>query len=154
MFPLKKILCPIDFSKPSLRGLEVAVEMAEQHSAELILVHVVQPVHPVPAPGVPAGYVSREYYEERTEAAEKRFKEIGEEKIPRGMALRTKVITGHGAEEIVKLAQSEKVDLIVTATHGWTGWRRFIFGSVAERVIRLAPCPVLTVPKPAEGGDQ
>ena len=56
--------------------------------------------------------------------------------ISRGIAVRTKVITGHGAEEIVRLADTEKVDLIVTATQGWTGWRRFIFGSVVERVIR------------------
>lgn len=150
MFPLKKILCPIDFSKPSLEGLKVAVEIAEQHPAELILVHVVQTVHPVAAPGVPAGYVSEDYYEERTQAARKSFDQIVEERIPQGVAVRTKVVRGHAADEIVREAESEKVDIIVTSTHGWTGWRRFIFGSVAERVMRQASCPVLTIPRPAE----
>jgi len=154
IFPLKKILCPIDFSKPSLNALKAAVEIAEQNSSELTLLHVVQPAPPVPAPGVPASYMSEGYYEERTAAAEKSFAEIVSERIPEGLAVRTKVVRGQAADEIVQEAESEKADLIVTATHGWTGWRRFIFGSVAEKVLRLAPCPVLTVPKPAEAGDR
>jgi nucleotide-binding universal stress UspA family protein len=150
MFPVEKILCPIDFSKPSLEALKVAVGIAEQNSAELVLVHVVQPVQPVAAPGVPAGYAIQNYYEERTAAARKSFDGIVAEKIPEGVTVQTKVLHGQAADEIVKEAESEKVDMIVTSTHGWTGWRRFIFGSVAERVIRLASCPVLTIPGPGK----
>lgn len=67
-------------------------------------------------------------------------------------AIRT--IVGHGdvADEIVRIAETEKADLIVTATHGTTGWRRFVFGSVAEKVVRLAKCPVLTIRNPQEEG--
>jgi nucleotide-binding universal stress UspA family protein len=150
MFPVKKILCPIDFSKPSFEGLKVALEIAEKDSAELILVHVVQPVQPVPAPGVPAGYGIQDYYEERSATARKSFDEIVAQDIPQGVAVRTEVARGQAADEIVREAESEKVNMIVTSTHGWTGWRRFMFGSVAERVIRLASCPVLIIPDPGK----
>ena len=146
MFPLKKILCPVDFSPSSYEGLRTAVELARTYSAELILINVIQPVEPVAAPGVPAGYSLQEYYEEMGSAARKSFEEIVENRVPRGMAVRSKVLEGQPADEIIREAEQEKIDLIVTATHGWTGWRRFFFGSVAERVVRLSPCPVLTVP--------
>jgi universal stress protein A len=148
MFPLKKILCPVDFSPASYEGLKVAVEVAQTGPAELLLVNVIQPVHPVAAPGVPASYSLKEYYEEMGAAARKSFEEIVESRVPEGVVVLTKVLEGQPADEIIKEAEAEKVELIVTATHGWTGWRRFIFGSVAERVVRLSPCPVLTVPAP------
>jgi universal stress protein A len=149
MFPLKKILCPVDFSVPSFEGLKVAKELAQTYSAELILINVVQPVQAVAAPGVPASYSVREYYEEMAEAARKSFEEVVENRVPKGVTVRTKVVEGQPADEIVREAQAENVDIIVTATHGWTGWRRFIFGSVAEKVVRLSTCPVLTVPGPS-----
>ena len=148
MFPLKKILCPVDFSEPSLEGLKVAGELAETYSAELILVNVVQPVQAVAAPGVPASYSVKEYNQEMSEAAHKSFENILENRVPKRVAVRTKVLEGQPADVIVREAETEKVDIIVTATHGWTGWRRFIFGSVAEKVVRLSPCPVLSVPGP------
>jgi len=148
MFPLKKILCPIDFSEPSFEGLKVAVELSRTYSAELILINVVQPVRVVSAPGIPASYSVREYSEEMSEAARKSFEEIVENRIPRGIPVRTLILEGQPADEIVRKAESERVDIIVTATHGWTGWRRFMFGSVAEKVVRLSACPVLTVPGP------
>jgi universal stress protein A len=150
MFPVKKVLCPVDFSKPSLVGLEAAVEIAQQNSAELILVHVVQPVQPVSAPGVPVGYAIQDYWEERAKAAQKSFDEIVAQEIPQDVKVRTKVVRGQAVDEIVREAESEKVNMIVTSTHGWTGWRRFIFGSVAEKVIRLSSCPVLTIPDPGK----
>ena len=151
MFPVKKILCPIDFSEPSIVALKAAGELAQEYSAEIILIHVVQPVHPVPAPGVPAGFAIQEYYDERTAAARKSFDDIVAEKIPEGVAVRTKVVRGQAADEIVREAESEGVDIIVTSTHGWTGWRRFVFGSVAEKVMRLSSCPILSIPGPGKG---
>ena len=148
MFPLKKILCPLDFSAPSYQGLKVAVELAQVFSAELILINVVQPLQPVAAPGIPAGYSTQQHYEQMAAAARKSFEEIVGNRVPKGVAVRTRVLEGQPADEIVKEAEREKADAIVTATHGWTGWRRFIFGSVAERVVRMATCPVLTVPGP------
>lgn len=152
MFPLKKILCPVDFSEPSFDGLKAAVELARTYSAELILLNVVQPLHTMGAPGVPATYSVKEYCDEMSEAARKSFEDIVENQVPRGVVVRTKILEGQPADEIVREAETERVDIIVTATHGWTGWRRFIFGSVAEKVVRSSPCPVLTVPGPGGQG--
>jgi nucleotide-binding universal stress UspA family protein len=76
--------------------------------------------------------------------------EYAKNKFSSDLKVRTVVLQGNPADQIVELAESEKVDMIVTATHGWTGWRRFIFGSVAEKMVRTAGCPVLTVPAPKE----
>jgi nucleotide-binding universal stress UspA family protein len=62
------------------------------------------------------------------------------------------VTTGEAAPEILRMAQKEQVDLIVIATHGLTGWRRLVFGSVAEKVVRQASCPVLTIVAPPGAG--
>ena len=84
-------------------------------------------------------------YEQMLHAdAEERLNElIGEVTTP-GTNIRTIVGRGDAASEIVRIAEKENVDVIVIATHGMTGWRRVVFGSVAERVVRLAKCPVLT----------
>jgi universal stress protein A len=150
MFPLKKIICPMDFSGPSFEGLKAAIELAQKYSAELILINVVQPIQPVGPPGVPATYTIHEYFNDMTAAAEKSFEEVVDDRIPSGVAVKTRVLRGHPADEIVKEAETEEADMIVTATHGWTGWRRFVFGSVAEKIVRLSTCPVLTVPAPHE----
>ena len=76
--------------------------------------------------------------------AEERLNELVGEVTTPGTHIRT--IAGHGdaASEIVRIAEKENVDMIVIATHGMAGWRRVVFGSVAERVVRLAKCPVRT----------
>jgi nucleotide-binding universal stress UspA family protein len=150
MLPIKKILCPTDFSEPSYVGLMGANELAEQFSAELLLVHVVSPFHFYPSPEGAAGFNVSAYLEEMVNASQKSLDEVAKKRVSPHLAVRTVVLQGNPADQIVHLAASEKADIIVVATHGWTGWRRFIFGSVAERVVRLASCPVLTVPAPEE----
>ncbi len=150
MLPIKKIICPTDFSEPSYVGLKGANELAEQFSAELLLVHVVSPFHFYSSPEGAAGFNLSKYLEEMVHAAQKSLDELAKNRISPNLAVRTVVLQGNPADQIVHLASSEGADIIVTATHGWTGWRRFIFGSVAERVVRLARCPVLTVPAPQE----
>jgi universal stress protein A len=66
--------------------------------------------------------------------------------LPEGIRSRSVIATGDAADEIVRVANDEAADLIVIATHGLTGWRHLVFGSVAEKVIRHADCPVLVVP--------
>jgi nucleotide-binding universal stress UspA family protein len=63
--------------------------------------------------------------------------------------IRTLVARGEAASEVGRIAVAEKTDLIILATHGWTGWRHLVFGSVAEKILREAPCPVLSIRKPA-----
>ena len=150
MLPIKKILCPTDFSEPSFKGIEAASELAQHFSAELILISVVTPVYPIGAPGVPASYNVGEYYEEMIAHATRSLEEIEKEKVPAGVKTRRFVARGIAADEIVKRAESENADVILIATHGWTGWRRLVFGSVAEKVVRFAKRPVLTVPEPQE----
>ena len=150
MLSIKKILCPTDFSEPSYEGLRVANKWAIHFSAEVILVHVVSPIQAYPAPAGAVDLNFSSYLEEMVSASQKSLDDIVENKIPSDLKARTMVLQGNPADEIVKTAKSEKVDLIITATHGWTGWRRFIFGSVAEKVVRTASCPVLTEPAPEE----
>jgi len=148
MLPFKKILCPTDFSQPSYEALKTASELALHFSAELILVHVVNPIEfvPIVSPSV-ASYVSS-FFDDTRASAGKKLDTVMRERISGEIKFRGIVMHGNPAEEIVRKAADEKADMIVIATHGLTGWRHLIFGSVAERVVRLAPCMVLTVRAP------
>lgn len=91
---------------------------------------------------------------EMKESAEKQLA-IAAQNVPAELKSRTAIGTGDAADEIVRIAKTEAADLIVIATHGLTGWRHLVFGSVAEKVIRLADRPVLVIPahdSEAEGG--
>jgi nucleotide-binding universal stress UspA family protein len=144
MLPVKVIFCPIDFSDPCYKGLEAACELASHFKADLRLINVV----PV-LPGLPndPNYVLKvpEYELQLHKDAESRLQQVMQERIPK--ELRASFVIGHGdaAEEIVRVSDEEKVDLIVIATHGESGWHRLWFGSVAERVVRSALRPVLTI---------
>lgn len=151
MLPFKKIFCPTDFSDPSLEALAAAVEMASHFNSELYLLHVVAPVpRPTwttqfyPAPEAYAVEFA-DYEQSLRESAERKLTEILEKEA--GSRLQTHALVGEGdaASEIVRLAEREQADLIMIATHGLTGWRHLIHGSVTERVLRLSTCPVLTV---------
>jgi nucleotide-binding universal stress UspA family protein len=149
LFIINKILCPTDFSEPSYVGLKTANDLAAHFSAELILVHVVTPIHysaSTPAGGL--GFNPASYVEEIVKASNKSLSEVAENRISPDLPVRTTLLKGNAADQIVNLAQYENVDMIVIATHGWTGWRRFISGSVTERVVRQAGCPVFSVPAP------
>jgi universal stress protein A len=146
MLPFKKILCPTDFSEPSYEALKVANELALHFSSELFVVHVVAPVPLVPAaPTVPVTFNVLEYQQELEISSRKTLEGLVKKRVPEKIWVRTIVVLGDPADQIVKIADEEKVDLIVIATHGQTGWRRLVFGSVTEKVVRLTPEPVLTI---------
>ena len=143
MLPVKKLLCPTDFSEPSREALEIAIEFASHFGAELCLVHVV-PVLPA-LPSDPNYVLKVPEYERLLHAdADEKLSQVVEELAAKGRRVRTLVGHGDAASEVARLAEKENADMIVIATHGMTGWRRVVFGSVAERVVRLAKCPVLT----------
>ena len=147
MLPFKKILCPTDFSEPSTRAVKVASELAMHFSAEVCLLHVIAPI-PVPVvegADLSPGFDVPSYQLELETLAERSIKEMLEKMLPKELKVRPLVGHGDAANEIVRIAEEEKFDLIVIATHGTTGWRHLIFGSVAEKVVRLSPCPVLTI---------
>jgi nucleotide-binding universal stress UspA family protein len=137
----KKIGCAVDFSEPARVALEEAVEQARRTGAELVLVHV----H-VPAPTNPTDVVASPAEITRMVADEMErtlagWREDAERLL--GRAVSATVLLGDPAGEVVRWAREQGPDLLVLGTHGRTGIRRFILGSVAERVLREAPCPVL-----------
>jgi universal stress protein A len=148
MLPVKKIFCPTDFSEPSYKALKEANDLAKHFNAELILIHVLHPLIMYPAamgaPGMVKTQVSDEV--QRDEVAKKSLEIILKEKIDASLKSRSILGKGNPADEIAFHAKEEKADLIVISTHGFTGWRHLIMGSVAEKVVRLAHCPVLTIP--------
>lgn len=148
MFPVKKILCPTDFSGPAADCLQAASEMAQHFGAELVVLHVV-PVIPTLPPDPNYVFKVPEYEQYLHADAEKQLRQIRERLSAEKINVRTIIGHGSAAEEIVAAAKKENADLIVIATHGSTGWQRLVFGSVTEKVVRLAECPVLTVREPA-----
>ena len=149
MFRLAKILCPVDFSDDSKAALNHAEELARRFSAELVVLHVVEPVlYPV-AYGMPP--VSPINFEETAkESAQKALEPLVRSIAERGVNARSLVDAGTASMRICELARTEGFDLVVLATHGYTGVKHMLLGSTAERVVRLCPCPVLTV-KTREG---
>jgi universal stress protein A len=148
MLPITKILCPTDFSEPSYKALETANELARHFNAEIILIHILSPVFIYPATALTPGLTKTSEINdvERDEMAYKSLSMTLKEKVSDSIKSRSIMGKGSPAEEIVRCAKEEKVDLILIGTHGFTGWRHLILGSVAEKVVRLASCPVITIP--------
>jgi len=150
MIPFKKIVCPSDFSDPSFNALTMANQLAMSLDAELYVVHIVSSIpllyHPAPI-GVDE-YVDFNvagYQQELLDGAQRTMDRVVEEKISPGVKVHKVVLQGAEADEIVKYAKTVCADVIVISTHGRTGLNRLVFGSVADRVVRSAECPVLTV---------
>lgn len=156
MIPFKTILTPTDFSEPAKLGLETAKALAQRDGAEVILIHVVAPVRAIPpsGPAAHSGFELSAVMKELEDAAGNSLEEMVERVTSEGIKARSLLVQGSPAEEIASAAEREDTDVIVIATHGWTGWRRFVFGSVAERVVRLSRRPVLTVPAPHEAKEK
>jgi nucleotide-binding universal stress UspA family protein len=146
LFLTKKIVCPTDFSEPARKGVDAAVELAEKFSAELILVHVITLTSLRPASLQRSTYLKR-----RKEIAQEAMAQLIAEAVPSQIKCRSQIIGEmrvRAADAIVELAEEAAADLIVLASHGQSGWGRIFFGSVAESVVRLSICPVLTVKRP------
>jgi nucleotide-binding universal stress UspA family protein len=146
MLPIRRILCPTDFSDPAADCAKTAGELAQHFDAELLLVNIV-PVVPALPPDPNYVFKVPEYERYLHLDAEKHLAEVREKLVAKHVRVRTMVGHGPAAEEIVLIADREKADLIVIATHGSTGFERLMFGSVAEKVVRLAKTPVLTLRK-------
>ncbi|RMG47540.1 MAG: universal stress protein [Acidobacteria bacterium] len=151
----RTILVPVDFSEHSRHGLETARDIARETGGRLVLVHVVPDLLPTFVPDI-AGFSDGELLHAAVERARRElegFAPPGGLDAPGGVERRVEAGTVHA--EIVRVAGEVGADLIVIATHGRTGARHLLLGSVAERVVRTAPCPVLVVKPgapPAEGG--
>jgi nucleotide-binding universal stress UspA family protein len=146
MLPIKKILCPTDFSEPSLAALDAACELGHSFDAEVLLLHVLSLAPPFPTDMIViAGDGLYPTDQERTEEATRQLKNLIAHRVSSGVRAATEVKMGYAPEEIVSAADADSVDIIVMGTHGTTGWRHLAFGSVTEKVVRTAHRPVLTV---------
>ena len=145
LLPIRKICCPTDFSEPSYAALKKAEELALHFSAELSVVHVVSPIPIIPLHDDPSSFNLPLYEKEMEQNAVKALDQIRNEKLSKRIDCHVHVLQGDPAGRIVHFAQTGEADIIVIATHGFTGWRKFMFGSVTEKVIRMAMCPVLSI---------
>ena len=141
----KKILCPTDFSDPAAKALEVAASMAMDYSSELLVVNVVEPIPTISAADTFPLNTLGQYLSEAESASKKRLKELVAKVVPAKIKVRPLILTGQAALQIVDLADKKEVDLMVIATHGQTGLKRWVFGSVTERVLKLTSRPVLII---------
>jgi len=139
---LSKILIPTDFSDATAKAVEYAASFAQQHGAELLLCHVLEPS---PYPMAPiAGSLDRAPAEaELHRAVEKELQDCRERFVPSDVRCQTVMLEGTPHVEIISHAKAQGVDLIVMPTHGRSGLAHFLLGSVSEKVIRRAHCPVL-----------
>jgi len=144
---IRKILVGSDFSDSSEKAVRWAVDLAKEREAQVLLLHVIQP----PAyPPMMGGLMDPSQYEAGLrQDADRRLKEIAAKE--KGVRLETRLLTGDPSVDICEVAQKEGVDLIVVGSHGRTGASRLLIGSVAERVVRHAPCAVLVVGRKVRG---
>lgn len=146
MLPFKRILCPTDFSTPSHEAVKVANELASHFSSQLCLIHVVSLTPIVTSPMIPTTFDVAAYQSELEASARIQLKEVIEKYISKDLKTCVPLVTsGYAPDVIVSVAGERDSDLIVMATRGLTGLKHLILGSVAERVVRLAPCPVLVI---------
>jgi nucleotide-binding universal stress UspA family protein len=147
MINLKQILVPTDFSEPSISALKYGRALADAFASSIHLLHVLE--DPFMYAPTSEGYVVPPHFHEELEASvrtqlDKVFTTEEKQKYRAKMMLRT----GSPFVEIVRYAKTENIDLIVMGTHGRGPIAHMLLGSVAEKVVRKAPCPVLTVRHP------
>lgn len=140
---IKTILCPIDFSEISANAMEYAVFLASHHHAELLLLHVVEHLQEFEQYQILV-FTSQELSEKMEKQAYEELNKLSEQ-IKKTIKVETLVRQGKPFVEIIKQAKEKDMDLIVMASHGRTGVSHMLMGSVAEKVVRKANCPVLIV---------
>jgi nucleotide-binding universal stress UspA family protein len=144
-----KILVPIDFSPSSHAALESAADLADHFGAAIHLVHVI-PMFP--AATMPDFIPEAKFTEEATKEAERHFAAVIKDLTGKGIKVSSSVEVGDDvASSILEAVERENADMVVISTHGLTGWHPLVFGSIAEKVMKLVACPVLLLrtPKPA-----
>jgi nucleotide-binding universal stress UspA family protein len=140
-FAPTRILAPVDFSPSSRAALETAADLAGHFHAQLYLLHVM----PIFSSSTLPDFVPEEKFleQERTEA-EAKFTRVREALAAKGLSVATILEEGNDvASNIMEVAEREKIDLLVISTHGLTGWHPLVFGSIAEKVVKMVQCPLL-----------
>ncbi|WP_165233428.1 universal stress protein [Aquisphaera insulae] len=145
MIEIQRILAPTDFSEHSQHALEYACSMAEKFGAELHLLHVLTEIVPAGPDPLLMPVMPPSFYEESEARAKESLGSLLRPEWGKPAAFRAAVSWGSPVESIVEYAAEHEIRLVVIATHGRTGLSHVLLGSVAERIVREAPCPVLTI---------
>jgi nucleotide-binding universal stress UspA family protein len=140
---VQRILVPIDFSENAASVIEWAAHLAEEHGSRIILFHAYH--LPVEFQQYEGAYLPPDYWAGVKTEAEQSLRRYQGELEQRGIEVEGVVREGYAATAIVDEAASQKADLIVIGTHGLSGLKHMLLGSIAERVVQKSPCPVLTV---------
>ena len=146
MYKIKNILVTTDFSEYSASALEYALSLADAHNADLHLLHIVEKKR---GDGKKTAKQRKTAAKSGEDSAHRKMNKFISERIGPTVAVRQVVLSGHAASEIVRYARNRSIDVIVIATHGRTGLAHAFLGSIAEKVVRYSPVPVLAVKPPA-----
>lgn len=143
---IERILVPVDFSDHARAVLDWAAHLAEEHGSRVLLLHVYH--LPVEFQQLEGAYLPADFWSNVKSEAEQQLGEEAEGLRGRGLEVEALVREGYPATVIIEEACTQQADLIVIGTHGHTGLKHLLLGSIAERVVQKAPCPVLTVKSP------
>jgi nucleotide-binding universal stress UspA family protein len=143
---ISKILVPTDFSTGAQEALDYGVDLFAGGGVEIVVLHVIEPLYyATPADLYGASANLSMLLDEQTRVAKEQLAQLARRLEKRRLRIRTVLQTGSPYQLILETADKLKVDLIVMATHGRTGLSHLLMGSVAEKIVRAARCPVLTV---------
>jgi len=145
MIQIERILAPTDFSAHAEHALRYACALAERLGADLHVLHVLSEIIPTGPDPLLMPVMPPQFYQDDEDRAAKSLETVLDPSWGKPRSLTTAVRWGTPAEGIVDYAAEQNADLIVIATHGRTGLSHVLLGSVAERIVREAPCPVLTI---------
>jgi nucleotide-binding universal stress UspA family protein len=143
MIRVRRILVPLDFSRHADHVLEWAAHLAEEHQSRLLLLHAYH--LPVEFQQLEGAYLPQDFWASVKSEAEQNLGRYAEPLRARGLEVETIVREGYPATVIEEEALEQQADLIVIGTRGLSGLKHLLLGSIAERVVQKAPCPVLTV---------
>jgi len=141
MAKFKKILVPVDFTEYSNQAISYAEMLAKTLQGKILLFHVIEQF----TYSVSDTIQVMDHYTTLKEIAQQMLDTKKKQVAKKGLVVETRVLKGNPALEIVKYSENKRTDLIVMGSHGRTGIQHLVLGSVAERVVRMASCPVLTV---------
>ena len=144
MIEIKKILFPLDLTENSSKILPYVLSVSEKYNSQIYLLHVVQDLNKWGKLYVPHPSLDK-FQEEAIKNAEKAMDKICENQLQSCPNFQKRVVSGDTVDEILKIIESESIDLLIMGTHGRKGLEHVIFGSVAENVVKKSPVPVLSI---------
>ena len=144
MIEIKKILFPVDLTENSSKILPYVLSISEKYDSLIYLLHVVQDLNRWGKLYVPHPSMDK-FQEEAIEGAKKAMDKVCEDQLQSCPNFQKRVVSGDTVDEILKVIESEKIDLLIMGTHARKGLEHTIFGSVTEKVVKQSPVPVLVI---------